>query len=253
MESITKLEVGQGEKDAQSHGVDTVDLVVDHLRNFIREQGLREGAVLPSEAELAKLFGSSRNTVREAIRTLKAYGLIESRRHVGAMIVDRRQEAMMNLFSFAVDVNAETFRDVQGFRRLIEINCAETLMRLEDQSYLDDAAAINQRMRDTPDHAEAAVLDYQVHRTMVDAVGNRTMSEVYGVLRPVICRLCELGKRSRDSTIRAYEQHQLIIDALRRKDSIEVAYRYSVHLDSGLVYLPAPPARAAVKKRRKKK
>jgi GntR family transcriptional regulator, transcriptional repressor for pyruvate dehydrogenase complex len=238
MESITKLEVGQGEKDAQSHGVDTVDLVVDHLRNFIREQGLREGAVLPSEAELAKLFGSSRNTVREAIRTLKAYGLIESRRHVGAMIVDRRQEAMMNLFSFAVDVNAETFRDVQGFRRLIEINCAETLMRLEDQSYLDDAAA---------------VLDYQVHRTMVDAVGNRTMSEVYGVLRPVICRLCELGKRSRDSTIRAYEQHQQIIDALRRKDSIEVAYRYSVHLDSGLVYLPSPPARAALKKQRKKK
>jgi GntR family transcriptional repressor for pyruvate dehydrogenase complex len=253
MESITNLEVGQGEKDVQPHGVDSVDLVVDHLRNFIRERGLGEGAVLPPEAELAKLFGSSRNTVREAIRTLKAYGLIESRRHVGAMIVDRRQEAMMNLFSFAVDVNAESFRDVQGFRRLIEINITDALMRLGDQSYLDDAAAINLRMRDTVDHAQAAVLDYEFHRTMVDAVGNRTMSEVYGVLRPVICRLCELGKRSRDSTFRAYEQHALIVDALRRKDSIEVAYRYSAHLDSGLVYLPSPPDHTSVKKQRKKK
>src|SRR5258708_13994738 len=105
MESITKLEVGQGE-DAQSHGVDTVDLVVDHLRNFIREQGLGEGAVLPSEAALAKLFGSSRNTVRDAFRTLTAYGLIDSRRHVVAMIVGRCQVAILNLFSFTLDVYA---------------------------------------------------------------------------------------------------------------------------------------------------
>jgi len=252
MESIANLEVDQDEKGAPPQSVDTVDLVVNHLRNYIREQGLREGAVLPPEAELAKLFGSSRNTVREAIRTLKAYGLIESRRHVGAVIIDRRQEAMMNLFSFAVDVNAETFRDVQGFRRLIEINITDTLMRLEDQSFLDDAAAINRRMRDTVDHAEAAALDYLFHRTLVDAAGNRTLSEVYGVLRPVICRLCELGKRSHDSTVSAFEQHAQIIDALRRKEPIEVAYRYSIHLESGLVYLPSPPARTVVEKKRKK-
>src|SRR5277367_5375891 len=102
MDSIADLEP---DETGGAHGVDSVDQVVDHLRDFIREQGLREGAVLPPEAELAKLFGSSRNTVREAIRTLKAYGLIESRRRVGAVIIDRRQEAMMNLFSFAVDVN----------------------------------------------------------------------------------------------------------------------------------------------------
>ena len=159
----------------------------------------------------------------------------------------------MNLFSFAVDVNAETFGDVQGFRRLIEANITETLMRREDQSYLDEAAAINQRMRETPDYDQAAKLDYEFHRTLVDAVGNRTLSEVYSVLRPVICRLCELGKRSHESTFRAFDQHALIIDALRRKYPIDVAYQYNVHLNSGLAYLPAPSVRAVIPAKRKKK
>lgn len=222
----------------QASHVDSVDSVVVSLRRYIQEEGLRAGAVLPPETVLSHRFGASRNTVREAIRTLKAYGIVESRRRVGAVIVDRRQEAMMNLFSFAIDINAETFRDIQGFRRLIELNVAEHLIQREDQSCLEAAAAINQRMREASDHAEAGRLDYQFHRTLIDGMGNRTLSEVYGVLEPVISRLCELGKKVRASTMTAADGHDLIIDALRHRDSVAVAYHYSRHLRSGLQYLP---------------
>ena len=52
-----------------------VDEVVEHLRVLIRERGLGVGDVLPSEVELADMFTASRGTVREAFRTLKAYGV----------------------------------------------------------------------------------------------------------------------------------------------------------------------------------
>ncbi|URK86739.1 GntR family transcriptional regulator [Rhizobium sp. RCAM05350] len=52
-----------------------VDGMVDHIRGLIHERGLTVGDVLPSEAELAVMFDASRNTVREAFRTLKAYGV----------------------------------------------------------------------------------------------------------------------------------------------------------------------------------
>jgi DNA-binding FadR family transcriptional regulator len=55
-----------------------VDDVVRQIRAMIRERGMGIGDVLPGEAELAVLFESSRNTVREAFRTLKAYGVAES-------------------------------------------------------------------------------------------------------------------------------------------------------------------------------
>ncbi|TXI03232.1 MAG: FadR family transcriptional regulator, partial [Rhizobium sp.] len=51
-----------------------VDHVVDALRRLMRERNLGLGDALPSEAELASMFSASRNTVREAIRILKAYG-----------------------------------------------------------------------------------------------------------------------------------------------------------------------------------
>ena len=238
MNHIRKPGANGNELNEEAPSGSSVDIAVEHLRRFIMKQGMQEGEVLPSEADLAIRFGMSRNTMREAIRTLKAYGLVESRRHVGAVIIDRRREAMMNLFSFAMDINIDSFRDVQGFRRLIEINVTDALMKRADQSYLDVAAAINQRMRDATDAAEGGELDYQFHRTLVDSVGNRTLSEIYGLLQPVISRFCELGKTSpKGGGLRAYEEHALILDALRRKNSIEVAYHYSVHLDSGREFI----------------
>lgn len=216
----------------------TVDGLVDQIRRYIRDNGLVVGDVLPIETELATLFGSSRNTVREAIRTLKAYGLIESRKRVGAVITERRQEAIMEAFSFAIDLSAEAFQDVQGFRRLIEINVADDLVLLQDQSYLEKATAINENMRLALNDQLAGELDYEFHRTLVDALGNRTLSQIYAVMKPVICHLTVVGKNRRKGLESAAQDHMRILDALRRKDRIAIAYFYSVHLEAGLEYLP---------------
>ncbi len=104
-----------------------VDQVVDAIRRLMRERNLGLGDALPSEIELAAMFNTSRNTVREAIRMLKAYGIVESRQKVGAVITDRRQQALMEQFSFALDISAESFLDIQGFRRLIEVNLSDLL------------------------------------------------------------------------------------------------------------------------------
>jgi DNA-binding FadR family transcriptional regulator len=212
--------------------------LVDQIRRYIRDNGLVVGDVLPTETELATLFGSSRNTVREAIRTLKAYGLIESRKRVGAVITERRQEAIMEAFSFAIDLSAEAFQDVQGFRRLIEINVAEDLVLRQDQSYIEKAAAINENMRLALNDQLAGELDYEFHRTLVDALGNRTLSQIYAVMKPVICHLTVVGKNRRKGVESTAQDHMRILDALRRKDRIAIAYFYSVHLEAGLEYLP---------------
>ena len=95
-----------------------VDLAILQIRSLIRERSLVVGDGLPSEMELAEMFGSSRNTIREAVRTLKAYGVVESRQKVGAVLIDNRRAAMTDLLSTAMEISADTFRDIQAFRRL---------------------------------------------------------------------------------------------------------------------------------------
>lgn len=217
--------------------VSAVDHVVSRMRALIREQKLGVGDVLPSEAELGAMFAASRNTIREAVRTLKAYGVVESRQKVGAVIIDRRQLAMADLFSFAMEISTETFQDIQGFRRLIEMNLADALVGRISNAELDAMADINMAMEATSDVDRASGLDFRFHQALIDAAGNRTLSEIYGMLRPVIQRLMKTGKSRRDALHLAAGEHTDILTALREQDRISYAYHMNRHLKAGLQYI----------------
>lgn len=226
--------------DIENRG-SAVDQVVDALRRLMRERNLSLGDALPSEADLALMFNASRNTVREAIRILKAYGIVESRQKVGAVITDRRQQALMELFSFAIDISAESFLDIQGFRRLIEVNLSDLLFTRIGEIDLEALRSLNEAMKATRDLADAAALDYKFHAMLVELSGNQTLSQVYGILRPLLQKLMEAGKRSRAAVDSAYEDHCDIIEALEQRDRIAYAYHMNRHLQAGLQYI-APKA-----------
>ena len=65
--------------------------IADDLRERVYTQQLPRGARLPSEAELAATYNTTRPTVRQALRTLSEEGLIESRRGVGVFVRSQRQ------------------------------------------------------------------------------------------------------------------------------------------------------------------
>ena len=93
-----------------------VDQVLAELRSLIADGGLTVGDRLPTERELCDRFNASRNTVREAMRMLKAFGVVEVRPKVGATIVDQRMNRAFDLFSFNVtEISRQTFDDIQGF------------------------------------------------------------------------------------------------------------------------------------------
>ncbi|WP_083198355.1 FadR/GntR family transcriptional regulator [Pararhizobium polonicum] len=216
-----------------------VDGMVQHIRGLIRERGLTVGDVLPSEGELAVMFDASRNTVREAFRTLKAYGVAESRQKVGAVLTDQHQSAMRDLFSFAMDISVDAFRDIQGYRRLTEMNLFDRLAGRISEETLQEMDALNMRIRQATTPEEASDLDYQFHKLMVDAAGNRTLSETYGMLKPVIRRLMLAGKSQRQVLEGVAAEHADIVEALRQGDRIGFAYHMDRHLDAGLEFIPA--------------
>src|SRR5690348_13268483 len=58
-------------------------LLVERLRRAIEAGELKTGEKLPSEPELASLFGISRSAVREALKVLELSGYLEVRRGYG--------------------------------------------------------------------------------------------------------------------------------------------------------------------------
>ena len=69
--------------------------IADALRQAIADGTYRPGARLPSERELAVVYGSARNTAREAISILQAEGLVDVQHGRGAFV--RRPARMIRL------------------------------------------------------------------------------------------------------------------------------------------------------------
>jgi GntR family transcriptional regulator len=60
------------------------------LRSAILGGELAPGALLPSERELARAYGTARNTARQAIAVLQAEGLVDARHGRGVFVRERR-------------------------------------------------------------------------------------------------------------------------------------------------------------------
>lgn len=214
-----------------------VDHAVDSIRQMIRTRSLKVGDTLPTEMELAAAFGTGRNTIREAIRILKAYGIVESRQKVGTVITDRRWHAAMDLYSFGLDISAETFEDVQGFRQLVEINLADAIFANAGPGTLEQLRRINADLR-TATPRDATELDFAFHETLIVSASNRTLSDVYGILRPIIIRLMQLGKEVRQALDGTYLEHEAIVDAIEARDRIAYVFHMNRHLKAGLQFTP---------------
>jgi DNA-binding FadR family transcriptional regulator len=138
-----------------------------------------------------------------------------------------------------MDISVDAFRDIQGYRRLTEINLFDLLATRITEETLEGMEMLNARIRQAGTPEEASELDYQFHKLMVDAAGNRTLSETYGMLKPVIGRLMLAGKSQRLVLESVAAEHADIVRALRDRDRIGFAYHMDRHLDAGLEFIPA--------------
>ena len=65
-----------------------VQTVVDSITKAIIAGDLKPGDKIPTEMELAESFGVGRNSIREAIKILVYYGVLEIRRAEGTFVCD---------------------------------------------------------------------------------------------------------------------------------------------------------------------
>lgn len=207
-----------------------VALVVGRIKQLFEDGNLGVGDPLPSERELCEICASSRTTVREAMRILKAYGVVEVRPKTGAVIIDRRMDAAFELFSFStLQLSTQTFLDTQGFRLLVEVGAFDTLIDRMTPADTADLRAINEVMRGQDDPHAASVEDFRFHAKLVAIVGNRQLDELYRITRPVMLRIMQSGAE-RGRIAANYTEHEGIVDALVRHDRLAFQYRVAAHL-----------------------
>ena len=217
--------------------ISAVDRAVERIRAVIADGELTIGDALPTERELSEKFQIGRNTVREAMQVLRAFGIVETRPKIGAVICGGQSEALTRLFSVHQGVSPGSFRDLQDYRRIIEIGVGDRiLMTAQDEDFVR-LSAINARILSSKNAEDAARHDFAFHEALVELSRNQTTLATYRLLRPVIAELMLLGKAERTTHSQTYDVHEDIIDALRAHDKVAYAYLLSRHLEFGLRFV----------------
>ena len=176
------------------------------------------GSLLPNEAAWGKAFGASRTVVREALKTLMAKGLIESRPKIGSRVLPR---SMWNILDrdvlewhhAAVDRHA-FIQSTQEVRRLVEPGVAllaahkRTPLQL---ARMQDAFTAMKKAKTTAETVEA---DVEFHEALMAAANNELLLPFGIIIEKALGNLFDFTTTLNPSPKTALKLHERILLAV---------------------------------------
>lgn len=151
--------------------------VVEGLGSRIVRGDLKPGDPFPNEADLGREFGASRSVIREAVKSLAAKGLLESRTRTGIRVLPASHWNLLDIdvlgWRYSAMEPHAFFRELFEIRRMIE---PEAAALAAERATGDDIAAIARAfkaMESAENTTEAAILaDLDFHRAILTAARN---------------------------------------------------------------------------------
>ncbi|MDR7599865.1 MAG: FadR/GntR family transcriptional regulator [Armatimonadota bacterium] len=198
------------------------DSVVRHIKEMVLRGELRSGQRLPSEKELARQFGLSRVTIRDALRVLESEGFVRIRVGAGGGVFvsvpgpRHVTESLANLLR----VNRASLRALAEARLLLEPEVAALAAQRARPKDLEAMHAAVEAARAGRQRGDPYFIPHSVgfHTALAEASGNpvlvAALASFRALFHEVLARLLPDGAMA----TRAVEDHQAILDAVRARD-----------------------------------
>ncbi|MFV2063729.1 MAG: FadR/GntR family transcriptional regulator, partial [Chloroflexota bacterium] len=213
---------------------DLPDQVVDRIQQMVIDGELREGQVLPPEAELAALMGVSRTALREAKRTLAERGVLVTRQGVGTIVerVDADSVARpMQLYS-QIRLGGVDFEQFHHVRNLLEIEIAGLAAKNATDAEITRLVEFMSDMRaNVEDNERFASSDVDFHQQLASMCGNSVLALLAAVIRNLLKQHIQDVVQSIDPSVHVLPYHQAILDAVAARDLAAAQAAMDAHLE----------------------
>lgn len=207
--------------------------ITKRIIDLIVERELPPGAPMPTELDLMNDIGVSRNSIREAMKSLQALGIVEIRHGYGTFVGSGGSEALQTWLLFRTRSRGATdvgrLRDLLEVREMIDTELTRRVAGRHRPELIAELEACVARMRRKgPDSAAA---DREFHELICAEAGFDLARELAGLFWDVYRTAeDELGGPP-TSPARTAERHQQIVDALAAGDGDAAAEAVHRHFD----------------------
>jgi GntR family transcriptional repressor for pyruvate dehydrogenase complex len=195
--------------------------IVEQIRSAILAGELKIGDQLPSEKDLAKHFGVSKSSLREAYRVLEAYGLLEIRQGMsgGAFIkgVDFTtvKDSLVNYFFFQ-NPGLRNYTQIRTFIEPEVVKICAAKNTPKDIEYLENNIFA---MEQEPDGKSfISDLDIAFHKKLVDITENTIISLIVESIQAALINIKQLVHTDEQFLKMVCDDHKKIVNALKKHD-----------------------------------
>lgn len=189
----------------------------ERLRELIIEGELQAGTRL-NERALSERLGVSRTPLREAFRLLASEGLVAIQPNRGARVIALSENDIRE--SFTVLGGLEALSGELACQHATDEEVAEI------RALTFEMQACHVR-RDLPSYYR---LNREIHSCISQAARNQLLAQVYSTLNQRVQNLRFRSNLNSDKWERAMKEHIAMVDALSRRDGVELGRLMREHL-----------------------
>ncbi len=218
------------EQDSASGGELLSGKLARQVEQLIIDRGLEPGDRLPSERELAAMFGVSRSVVRDAIASLEQRGLVKARTGSGIYVRDGSKGAVADVLGHMLRREVISLPELMETRRLVEIHNAGKAAQRASPEALEALGSTLERQQGSVGPLDLVQADVAFHEVLSQAAGNKVLAMLLSSLRPLLMEGMLMGTVLEGARDVAIQEHIAIYDAVRTRDGEAARRQMSEHL-----------------------
>ena len=208
---------------------DRVGTVLKQLNHEIISGRLEPGRALPPEGELAKSYGVSRTVIREAMRSLRAHGLVEMSQGKPARVRPPDPKAAIASLEMLLRRDRASLVNLVEVRRPLESEIAALAAERANDEHLRQLEHAIHELAAAPTLDKRIEADVKFHRILAEATGNLVFVLLLETLAGFL-------RESRQKTLAysglgiALQGHRAIFQAVRGRDANKARGAMQEHL-----------------------
>jgi len=163
--------------------------LANNIKDSLLSQQIMPGEKLPSEMELAKLLSVSRGSIREAMKILAAFGIIEIRRGDGTYVTkDFEGKVIFDPLLFSFILSQPAFDELKELRLMLEKYIVRLAIKNETDEDLVNLKACNLELKNLKHNQndmnneevnELLECDLKFHYMLAKMAKNKLIERIY--------------------------------------------------------------------------
>jgi GntR family transcriptional regulator, transcriptional repressor for pyruvate dehydrogenase complex len=213
------------------------ELVREQLEDAIMRGDFKPGDALPSERELVEAFGVSRVSVREAIRSLEAIGLVEVYQGRGCFVAKGPTDGYVGPFARWLEVHRDEVLDLLKVRGALDELAAESAAQRADTRSLARVRKAHEafsRAIEKPDARldHIVALDIEFHLAIAEASGSKLMRHLLDDLNSHLHESRRIALSPEGRPQQSADEHSVIVRAIVDGKPAEARVAAARHVES---------------------